>query len=118
FKPVPHRLFRADETDRQDPNVLVLEIQPNEGIDLNFKVKVPGPAFELRPVNMVFQYGTAFQVQLPEAYERLLLDAMLGDRTLFIRRDEVEAAWSIITNILDGWALQNVQALPTYEAGS
>jgi glucose-6-phosphate 1-dehydrogenase len=118
FKPVPHRLFQSNETDRLDPNVLVLEIQPDEGIDLNFKVKVPGPSFELRPVNMVFGYGTAFQVQLPEAYERLLLDAMLGDRTLFIRRDEVEAAWSIIENVIDGWARQDVKSLPTYEAGT
>lgn len=118
FKPVPHRLFQSNETDRHDPNVLVLEIQPDEGIDLNFKVKVPGPSFELRPVNMVFGYGTAFQVQLPEAYERLLLDAMLGDRTLFIRRDEVEAAWSIVENVIEGWERQDVKLLPTHEAGT
>jgi glucose-6-phosphate 1-dehydrogenase len=67
---------------------------------------------------MVFQYGTAFNIQLPEAYERLLLDAMLGDRTLFIRRDEVEAAWRIVDQIVAGWERQQVQSLPDYEAGS
>jgi glucose-6-phosphate 1-dehydrogenase len=118
FQPVPQRLFDTDSPDSPDPNELVLEIQPDEGISLNFKVKVPGPTFELRPVNMVFQYGTAFNVQLPEAYERLLLDAMLGDRTLFIRRDEVEAAWRIVDQIVAGWERQRVQALPEYEAGS
>lgn len=118
FQPAPQRLFTQDPTERLESNELVLEIQPDEGISLSFKVKVPGPTFELRPVNMVFQYGTAFNVQLPEAYERLLLDAMLGDRTLFIRRDEVEAAWKIVDMIVDGWARQDVQNLPTYEAGS
>jgi glucose-6-phosphate 1-dehydrogenase len=118
FQPVPQRLFETDTTESPDPNELVLEIQPDEGINLNFKVKVPGPTFELRPVNMVFQYGTAFNIQLPEAYERLLLDAMLGDRTLFIRRDEVEAAWRIVDQIVAGWERQQVQSLPDYEAGS
>jgi glucose-6-phosphate 1-dehydrogenase len=118
FQPVPQRLFETDTMESADPNELVLEIQPDEGINLNFKVKVPGPTFELRPVNMVFQYGTAFNIQLPEAYERLLLDAMLGDRTLFIRRDEVEAAWRIVDQIVAGWERQQVQSLPDYEAGS
>lgn len=118
FRPVPHRLFAADNPEHIDPNELVLEIQPDEGISLNFKVKVPGPTFDLRPVNMIFQYGTAFNVQLPEAYERLLLDAMLGDRTLFIRGDEVEAAWSIVDSVIDGWKRQKVKELPTYEAGT
>ena len=118
FQPVPQRLFELDPTEQTAPNELVFEIQPDEGINLNFKVKVPGPTFDLRPVNMVFQYGTAFNVQLPEAYERLLLDAMLGDRTLFIRRDEVEAAWKIVDAIIAGWERQDVQGLPQYESGS
>lgn len=118
FKPVPHRLFEREHEHAPNPNELVFEIQPDEGINLNFKVKVPGPTFELRPVNMVFQYGTAFNIQLPEAYERLLLDAMLGDRTLFIRGDEVEAAWRIVTEILEGWACEDLESLPSYEAGS
>ena len=118
FRPVPQRLFESDPTEQTPPNELVLEIQPDEGINLNFKVKVPGPTFDLRPVNMVFQYGTAFNIQLPEAYERLLLDAMLGDRTLFIRRDEVEAAWKIVDQVVDGWQLQEVRSIPTYPSGS
>ncbi|CAN5537300.1 glucose-6-phosphate dehydrogenase [soil metagenome] len=118
FRPVPQRLFESNLTEHESPNELVLEIQPDEGINLNFKVKVPGPTFELRPVNMVFQYGPAFNIQLPEAYERLLLDAMLGDRTLFIRRDEVEAAWKIVDSIVEGWERQNVRHLPQYESGT
>lgn len=119
FKPVPHRLFESQDFDQHpDPNELILEIQPDEGISLSFKVKVPGPTFELRPVNMVFQYGSAFNVQLPEAYERLILDAMLGDRTLFIRKDEVEVAWSIIDSVVNGWADEHITSIPTYEAGT
>ncbi|MEZ4569044.1 MAG: glucose-6-phosphate dehydrogenase [Thermomicrobiales bacterium] len=118
FRPVPQRLFESDPTEQTAPNELVLDIQPDEGINLNFKVKVPGPTFELRPVNMVFQYGTAFNIQLPEAYERLLLDAMLGDRTLFIRGDEVEAAWKIVDGIVEGWARQEAHAIPNYESGT
>ncbi len=118
FQPVPQRLFESDLSEQSAPNELVLEIQPDEGINLNFKVKVPGPTFDLRPVNMVFQYGTAFNIQLPEAYERLLLDAMLGDRTLFIRRDEVEAAWKIVDQIVAGWEQQKLHSIPTYPSGS
>lgn len=118
FQPVPHRLFGPDAIIEDQPNVLVLEIQPNEGINLKFKVKVPGPTVQLRPVNMVFQYGSAFNRQSPDAYERLLLDAMLGDNTLFTRRDEVEFAWKTVTQILEGWAQQRVRHLPTYEAGT
>jgi glucose-6-phosphate 1-dehydrogenase len=118
FRPAPQRLFETDPTEQAAPNELVLEIQPDEGINLNFKVKVPGPTFDLRPVNMIFQYGTAFNIQLPEAYERLLLDAMLGDRTLFIRGDEVEAAWRIVDRIIAGWERQSARSIPTYPAGS
>ena len=118
FRPVPQRLFDADTADNATANELVLEIQPDEGINLNFKVKIPGPTFDLRPVNMVFQYGAAFNVQLPEAYERLLLDAMLGDRTLFIRRDEVETAWKIVDQIIAGWPSLDESEVPLYPSGS
>jgi glucose-6-phosphate 1-dehydrogenase len=101
-----------------EPNVLSLDIQPDEGIALKFAVKVPGPMMHLRSVNMGFQYGTSFNVQSPDAYERLLLDAMLGDSTLFTRRDEVEAAWDIVTQILNGWSQMSVESLPAYEAGT
>ena len=118
FKPVPHRLFSRQASQNLEPNLLVLEIQPDEGITLKFAVKVPGPVMNLRPVNMVFQYGSAFNVRSPDAYERLLLDAMLGDGTLFTRRDEVEAAWLTVTQILRGWEMLPNEKLPVYEAGT
>jgi glucose-6-phosphate 1-dehydrogenase len=118
FKPVPHRLFSSQASQNLEPNLLVLEIQPDEGMALKFAVKVPGPTMRLRPVNMVFQYGTAFNVGSPDAYERLLLDAMLGDGTLFTRRDEVEAAWRTITQILAGWSNLPDDRIPQFEAGT
>ena len=118
FKRAPHLLFGGNATDGMEPNVLSLDIQPDEGIALTFAVKVPGPMMQLRAVNMGFQYGTSFNVQSPDAYERLLLDAMLGDGTLFTRRDEVEAAWSIVSQVLQGWAQQSPATLPTYESGT
>ncbi|HMM42148.1 MAG TPA: glucose-6-phosphate dehydrogenase [Thermomicrobiales bacterium] len=118
FKRAPHLLFNADVADELEPNVLALGIQPNEGIALTFGVKVPGPMMNLRSVHMGFEYGTAFNVQSPDAYERLLLDAMLGDGTLFTRRDEVAAAWGIVTQIRDGWEKLGTTEIPTYEAGT
>lgn len=118
FKPVPHRLFSSYATRALEPNLLVLDIQPDEGILLRFAVKVPGPEMILRPVNMVFQYVSSFNVRSPDAYERLLLDAMLGDSTLFARRDEVELAWQRITQIERGWEMQSVDTIPQYEAGT
>src|SRR5438445_13059373 len=103
-----------------DPNLLVLRIQPEEGITLRFSAKVPGQAMRIRSVNMDFLYGSAFLKQSPEAYERLLLDCMLGDATLFAREDEVEEAWRICTAILDGWRAHPPEArgFPNYDAGS
>ncbi len=118
FKRAPHLLFSDDVADELEPNILALGIQPNEGIALTFGVKVPGPMMNLRSVHMGFEYGTAFNVQSPDAYERLLLDAMLGDGTLFTRRDEVAAAWSIVTQIHDGWEKIGAEEVPTYEAGT
>ncbi len=118
FRPVPHRLFSPTASRDLEPNLLVLEIQPDEGIALKFAVKVPGPMMQLRPVNMTFEYGSAFNVRSPDAYERLLLDAMLGDGTLFTRRDEVESAWKTVSRILQGWEMEPARPLPQYEAGT
>jgi glucose-6-phosphate 1-dehydrogenase len=103
-----------------DPNLLVLRIQPDEGITLRFAAKVPGQALRIRSVNMDFLYGSAFLTESPEAYERLLLDCMLGDATLFAREDEVDEAWRVCTAILDGWRAHppDPAGLPNYEAGT
>ncbi len=105
FKRTPQALF-GSETESLDPNRLILRIQPDEGITLRFDAKLPGQAIKLREVNMDFRYGTSFGVPTPEAYERLLLDAMLGDTKLFARNDEVETAWALMTNFLKGWNAQ------------
>ena len=86
------------------PNQLILTVQPDEGVSLSLGAKIPGNRMRIRPVNMEFHYGTAFLSQSPEAYERLILDAMRGDATLFTRNDEVEAQWSIFDPVLDGVA--------------
>lgn len=103
FRPAPHPILDRVEGDRPEPNTLVLRIQPKEGISLFFEAKVPGMVGPLKPVSMDFDYA-AFGVHSPEAYQRLLVDAMLGDATLFAREDEVVAAWTLITPILEEWA--------------
>jgi glucose-6-phosphate 1-dehydrogenase len=118
FKPAPHSLFNLQGDSVMEPNVLVLQIQPNEGISLKFGAKVPGATMNIRPVTMDFRFGQSFGVAAADAYERLILDAMLGDSTLFARRDEVEQAWAIVTSILDGWKLHMPPQFPNYEAGS
>ncbi len=95
FKEVPHRLF-TDSDEPVRPNVLVIRIQPNEGMTWRFGAKLPGQALRVRDVNMDFRYGSSFGVKSPDAYERLLLDCMLGDSTLFARRDMVERGWEIV----------------------
>ena len=116
FKEVPHRLFT--ETDAPlEPNMLLIRIQPNEGITLRFGAKLPGQAMRIRWVNMDFRYGSSFGVEPPEAYERLLLDCMLGDSTLFARRDMTERGWEIVTPILEAWK-QPATDFPNYEAGT
>lgn len=117
FRDVPHRLFAEAETDPQ-PNLLAIRIQPDEGILLRFGSKVPGLGFDIRTVTMDFTYGSSFAADAPDAYETLLLDAMLGDASLFTRADEVEAAWSIVTPILDTWLDAPPPEFPNYEAGS
>ena len=116
FKEVPHRLFTESDSPLQ-ANVLVIRIQPNEGISLRFAAKLPGQAMRIRSVNMDFRYGSSFGVKPPEAYERLLLDCMLGDSTLYARRDMVERGWEIVTPILEAWK-KPAPDFPNYEAGS
>jgi glucose-6-phosphate 1-dehydrogenase len=119
FRRAPHLLFRdiVDVSD-MEPTVLTIRIQPNEGISLKFLTKVPGSPARIRPAMMDFLYGAAFLTEAPSAYETLLLDAIRGDATLFTRADEVEAAWEIMTAVLDGWEQGPETALPTYEAGT
>ena len=102
FRPAPHSAFRHTGAGPLEANQLVLHIQPDEGIGLRFGAKLPGPAIKIQEVDMNFSYG-AFQAHRPEAYERLLLEAALGDSTLFTRRDEVEAAWALMTPLLEAW---------------
>ena len=115
FKPTPHTPFAGDDTEDLDPNVLVIRIQPEEGISLKIGAKVPGQGFEVSSVNMDLLYGTAFLEEAPDAYQRLLLDLMLGDPTLFIRADEAEAAWSILAPVMEAWAEKKEVAM--YPAG-
>ena len=103
FRPTPHVLFAAECGQQLDANALTLRLQPNEGISLRFNGKVPGMSLGVRPVRMHFSYDSEFGAYTPEAYERLLLEAILGDATLFIRRDEVETAWGIVDAIRAGW---------------
>jgi glucose-6-phosphate 1-dehydrogenase len=116
FKKVPHNLFNATDGGIS-PNVLAVRVQPDEGIALRFTTKEPGNATILRDVAMDFRYGSAFGSNTPEAYERLLLDAMRGDATLFTRRDEVEEQWAFIDPVIDAWR-EHPSAPPIYPSGS
>ena len=118
FRLPPTELFESELDGRSGSNQLVLRIQPNEGASLSFEAKIPGSRRRLQEVRMDFRYGTAFAVPPPEAYERLLLDVMLGDPTLFTRTDEVESAWRFITQILDAWKRPDSPCPTTYIAGS
>jgi glucose-6-phosphate 1-dehydrogenase len=118
FRPTPHVLFAAQCGQKLDPNALVLHLQPNEGISLRFNGKVPGTSFEVRPVRMHFSYDAEFGAYTPEAYERLLLEAMAGDATLFIRRDEVEIAWNIVDSIRSAWNTRPLTNREFYSAGT
>jgi glucose-6-phosphate 1-dehydrogenase len=117
FHDVPHLPFGRKETRGLGPNALVVRIQPDEGVTLRFGAKVPGQAFKVRSVSMDFSYGAAFLEETPDAYERLLLDAMVGDPTLFIRTDEVEQAWRIVDPMLSAWEDPQLP-LARYAAGS
>jgi glucose-6-phosphate 1-dehydrogenase len=115
FKRVPHTLFE-DATELR-PNLLVVHIQPNEGVSLEIGAKVPGWGMKVRTVHMDFLYGGAFRTGLPEAYERLILDAMLGDATLFTRADEIEEQWALVDAIVAAWR-RDKPSFPNYAAGT
>jgi glucose-6-phosphate 1-dehydrogenase len=116
FKKAPMVLFNKETN---EANVLVIRIQPDEGISLRIQAKMPGTSFRIEPVKMDFHYGTSFGKASPEAYERLLLDAMSGDATLFARRDEVEEAWAFVDVIERAWSQkENAPELYFYPAGS
>jgi glucose-6-phosphate 1-dehydrogenase len=117
FKRPPHLTFGRDATRELEPNAITLRIQPEEGISLRFGAKVPTAGLTIRSVNMDFLYASSFLVDAPDAYERLLLDCMLGDPTLFTRSDEVEAAWTLIDCIEDVWR-ENNPPLEMYPAGT
>ena len=117
LKPVPHLAFKQEGSVGVQPNQIILTMQPNEGASISLGAKIPGSRMRIRPVNMEFLYGTAFMSQSPEAYERLIMDAMRGDATLFTRDDEVEAQWTIVDPILEHWE-SNAGPIPQYPAGS
>ncbi|MFO1476506.1 MAG: glucose-6-phosphate dehydrogenase [Verrucomicrobiota bacterium] len=118
FRRTPHVLFAAQCGERLDQNAIALRLQPNEGIYLRFNGKVPGTSLAVRPVRMHFSYNAEFGAYTPEAYERLLLEAMSGDATLFIRRDEVETAWQFVDSIRAGWEGKPLSNREFYLAGT
>lgn len=118
FRPTPNVLFAAACGGKLDPNALTLRLQPNEGISIRFNGKVPGTTVGVRPVRMHFSYDSEFGAYTPEAYERLLLEAIAGDATLFIRRDEVETAWQIVDAIRSGWDGKPLSNREFYAAGT
>jgi glucose-6-phosphate 1-dehydrogenase len=118
FKEVPWLIFQS-AAKQANPNVLVLQIHPDEGISLKFEAKMPGPDLRTRTVDMDFGYDSSFGVKSSDAYDRLLLDCMLGDQTLFTRSDEVEEAWRIVMPALSAWESdRNPNTIPLYEAGT
>jgi glucose-6-phosphate 1-dehydrogenase len=118
LKPVPHLAVQSQGSVGVLPNQVVLMIQPDEGVSVSLGAKIPGPQMRIRPVYMEFHYGTSFMSQSPEAYERLILDAMRGDATLFTRNDEIEALWGIIDPILTAWHRDTRSPMREYPAGS
>ena len=118
FKSVPKVLFNAHPDVPLTPDVLSLQVQPEEGLSLRIASKMPGPKVRIYPVRMEFNYAAGFGGTTPEAYERLLLDVMAGDATLFMRRDAVEAAWKFVMPILDAWSSSRSRFLPEYRAGT
>jgi glucose-6-phosphate 1-dehydrogenase len=117
FRRPPLHIFKKISPTAIASNLLIVNVQPDEGISVRFEAKLPGSRLQLAPVMMNFRYGSAFGVAVPEAYETLLLDAMLGDATLFARHDFVETSWSLITPIHHAWADSGTTEIPTYEAG-
>src|SRR5660398_222212 len=117
FKHPPLPLFQGPAASVVKPNVLAMNIQPHEGITLSFGSKVPGPQLQVNPVRMDFRYGTSSGIPTTEAYERLLLESLLGDSTLFARSDGVEEAWSFVDGIVSRWSEEDVGEPAFYEAG-
>jgi glucose-6-phosphate 1-dehydrogenase len=117
FRRPPLHIFKKISPTAIMSNLLVVNVQPDEGISVRFEAKLPGSRMQLAPVMMNFRYGSAFGRPVPEAYETLLLDAMLGDPTLFARHDFVEASWALITPVHEAWAAAAATGIPTYEAG-
>jgi glucose-6-phosphate 1-dehydrogenase len=118
LKPVPHLAFQSQGSVGVQANQIILTVQPDEGVSISLGAKIPGPRMRIRPVNMEFRYGTSFLSESPEAYERLILDAMRGDATLFTRNDEIEALWGIIDPILTAWHEDTSSSIAQYPAGS
>ncbi len=118
FKPAPHQMFPAMALSRWQPNRLAIRIQPSEGILLRFQAKCPGQPIQLAPVDMLFDYCRTFKTHPPDAYEILLLDVMQGDSTQFMRADQIEAAWTVITSILEDWETLSTPQYPNYEPGT
>jgi len=118
FRPIPQVLFQLPPTGAQPPNVLTMRIQPDEGVAVQFQVKEPGAGLRIRPLKMDFRYAEGFRQSPPDAYERLLQDAALGEATLFTRSDEVEAAWRFVTPILEGCSRQKPEQMVEYAPGS
>ncbi len=118
FTQVPLALFGQRNLAGEAPNVLIIRIQPNEGITLYLGAKAPGSQMSIEPVKMHFSYAEAFGGEPPEAYERLLLDSLMGDATLFTRSDEVEEAWRLTSGIIEAWEAQDLRNLPVYESGT
>jgi glucose-6-phosphate 1-dehydrogenase len=118
FRRAPHLVFSDKLTDFIEPNLLSLQIQPDEGISLRFSAKFPGTTMQIRPVKMQFQYGESFGAESPSAYATLLLDSMLGDNSLFTRNDAVEISWELVDPILNRWKADASEGLCFYEAGS
>jgi glucose-6-phosphate 1-dehydrogenase len=118
FKQVPLPLFGWKNMAGNAPNSLILNIQPDEGITLSIGAKKPGPINQIETVKLDFSYAESFGANPPEAYERLLLDSMNGDATLFTRSDEVGAAWAIVSDIVEAWQDVDLKNLPVYEAGT
>jgi glucose-6-phosphate 1-dehydrogenase len=118
LKPVPHLAFRSAGSVGVQSNQIILIVQPDEGVSISLGAKIQGPQMRIRTVNMEFRYGTSFLSESPEAYERLILDAMRGDATLFPRNDEIEALWGIVDPILTAWHQDTLSPIPEYPAGS
>ena len=118
LKPVPHLAFQSIGSVGVKQNQIIITVQPDEGVAVSLGAKIPGPRMRIRPVYMEFHYGTSFLSESPEAYERLILDAMRGDATLFTRNDEIEALWGIVDPILTAWHQDTTSPVPQYEPGS